>query len=53
MVSSADIGTSRIEKIIADLIDTKEATNLVGMAAPQIGESVRIFVMRALETALP
>ncbi len=32
------------QRIITDLIDTMRATGLVGIAAPQIGKSVRIFV---------
>ena len=34
----------KIKKIIKDLTDTMRHSNLVGIAAPQIGQSLRIFV---------
>ncbi len=41
-----------VQKIINDLIDTMRETNLVGMAAPQIGVSARIFVTEMRKTML-
>ncbi|MEI7474189.1 MAG: peptide deformylase [bacterium] len=37
--------TSRIQKLIKDLIDTMYAKDGVGLAAPQVGENYRIFVI--------
>jgi len=39
-----------VTQVITDLVDTMRAVELVGMAAPQIGESVRIFVIEVRET---
>lgn len=38
------------KKIIKDLIDSMRHANLVGMAAPQIGQSIRIFVTEIRNT---
>ena len=38
-------GSQRLEQLIADLFDTKSACSGAGLAAPQIGESWRIFVV--------
>jgi peptide deformylase len=46
----ADFSSVETERIVADLIDTMRAEDLVGMAAPQIGENVRIFVTEVRET---
>ncbi len=40
------------KKIIADLIDSMRHHELVGMAAPQLGKSVRIFVTEIRKTRL-
>jgi len=37
--------SSKIQKLIDDLMDTMYAQNGVGLAAPQVGESYRIFVI--------
>lgn len=44
------INDQHIQQIITDLISTMRENNLVGIAAPQIGESVRIFVSEIRET---
>ncbi len=49
-VEIEDVETSYMQAIITDLIETMRADNLIGMAAPQIGESVRIFVTEIRET---
>lgn len=36
--------TKEIDKLIEDMIDTMEANNGAGIAAPQVGRSLRIFV---------
>lgn len=49
------IRSEKTQAIIADLIDTFKASSLVGMAAPQIGHSVRIFIseVRATKNRTP
>ncbi|MBN1295676.1 peptide deformylase [bacterium] len=39
------IGSTLVKTLIADMIETMRATRGAGLAAPQIGESVRIFVV--------
>ncbi len=41
-----------VQKVIADLIDSMRYHELVGMAAPQIGKNLRIFVSEIRETKL-
>lgn len=41
---------SKVEKVVTNLIDSMRAENLIGMAAPQIGESLRIFVTEIRKT---
>ena len=43
---------SQIQQIIIDLVDTMRSADLVGMAAPQIGESLQIFVIEIRKTEL-
>jgi peptide deformylase len=38
------------QRVVADLIDTMRETGLVGIAAPQIGKGVRIFVTEVRKT---
>lgn len=42
--------TSSIKEIIQDLIDTMRANELIGIAAPQIGENYKIFITEPRET---
>ena len=44
--------SAKVRKIITDLNDTMRDTNLVGMAAPQIGIGSRIFVTEIRKTIL-
>lgn len=37
--------SKKIQDLVKDLLDTMYATNGVGLAAPQIGENVRVFVI--------
>lgn len=37
--------SQKVKNLIADLLDTMYAQNGVGLAAPQIGENVRVFVI--------
>ncbi len=41
-----------VQKVVADLIDSMRYHELVGMAAPQIGKNLRIFVSEIRETKL-
>ena len=41
---------SSVKQVIQDLIDTMRANELIGMAAPQIGENWKIFVTEPRET---
>lgn len=45
-----DFKSSIVGKTITDLVATMRATNLVGMAAPQIGTGLRIFVSEIRKT---
>lgn len=45
-----DVQSKKTQRIIQDLVDTMRDQNLVGMAAPQIGEQVRIFVSEVRKT---
>ena len=46
------VTSPEIKKIIKDLIDSMRDSNLVGMAAPQIGHNLRIFVTEIRNTTL-
>lgn len=43
--------SAKLLQVIQDLADTMHQNNLVGMAAPQIGENYKIFVTEARSTA--
>ncbi len=49
---AADISADypNLEKLIADMFDTMYHANGVGLAAPQIGKSIRLFVVDTLQT---
>lgn len=47
-----DASSKKIQRIIRDLIDTMRHENLVAMAAPQIGERDKIFVVEIRKTAI-
>ncbi len=47
-----NLKSKKVQQIIADLADSMKHYNLVGMAAPQIGKSFRIFVSEIRETKL-
>ena len=49
-VAVRNFSTKETKKIVTDLIDSMRHHELVGMAAPQIGKSVRIFVTEILPT---
>lgn len=41
-VSRAELGTPALESLIDDLVDTMHHANGAGIAAPQVGESIRV-----------
>ncbi len=41
--------TDEIKTLAADMLETMEATNGIGLAAPQIGVSLRLFVLAIVE----
>lgn len=45
-----DVSSPETQQIITDLAESMREANLVGMAAPQIGEGVRIFVTEIRST---
>lgn len=47
----ADPALPEVRRIVRDLIDSMREKDLVGMAAPQIGEGVRVFVTEIRSTA--
>lgn len=38
--------TKEIQQLIIDMIETMDANNGIGLAAPQVGRSIRLFVLR-------
>ncbi len=44
--------SSKVKQVVKDLIDTMKARNLIGIAAPQIGENYKIFVTQPRKTKL-
>ncbi len=47
-----DIQSEEVQQVVEDLIDTMRAENLVGMAAPQIGRDMSIFITELRETKI-
>jgi peptide deformylase len=48
-LSPEEIGSPEIQGLIDDLIETKRATHGAGIAAPQVGESVRVAIVEVEE----
>ena len=48
--STKNVKSASVKKLVNDLVDSMRASNLVGIAAPQIGKSVRIFVTEIRKT---
>jgi peptide deformylase len=44
-----DVQKPSIQKLIGDMLDTMEINNGVGLAAPQVGKSLRLCVIRVEE----
>lgn len=41
--------TPEIQQLISDMLETMHATNGIGLAAPQVGQSLRIFVLLVVD----
>jgi peptide deformylase len=44
-VAASDIGTPRLQALIADMIETMKLENGVGIAAPQVGVNERVIIV--------
>lgn len=42
---------ARVKKLIKDMTDTMRSTSLIGIAAPQVGESLQVFLSEIKPTA--
>jgi len=49
-IAVRDVSDPKVKQVVTDLIDTMHENNLIGMAAPQIGENYQIFVTEPRET---
>lgn len=49
-VEITDVSDPKVQQVITDLVESMRATELIGMAAPQIGENFQIFVTEPRET---
>ncbi|MCL5090641.1 MAG: peptide deformylase [Patescibacteria group bacterium] len=45
-----DVNDSKVKQVIVDLVETMKANELVGMAAPQIGENYQIIITEPRQT---
>lgn len=43
--------TSDIKKLVEEMVETMEATDGIGLAAPQVHHSIRLFIMRSVNEA--
>lgn len=49
MVAPDEIGTEKISALVADMLQVMREENGVGIAAPQVGESVRVLIAETPE----
>lgn len=49
---ASDINSKKVKAIVKNLVDTMRKANLIGMASPQIGESLRIYITELRKTKL-
>ena len=47
-----DFNDPKLKQVIDDLVDTMRANELIGLAAPQIGENFKVFVTEPRETPI-
>lgn len=50
-VPTAELGSAQLRDLIADMVDTLHDAGGIGLAAPQIGESVRVAIVEIGESA--
>ncbi len=43
-MTAEELGSPEIQGLIDDMVETKRAANGAGLAAPQVGESLRIAI---------
>lgn len=48
--SVTNVRDSKVKRVVQDLIDTMVKNDLIGMAAPQIGENYKIFITHPRKT---
>jgi peptide deformylase len=48
-VDPKEIGSVRMQKLVADMLETMYAANGIGIAAPQVGESIRLFIAESAQ----
>lgn len=48
-IDRKELGSERFRRLVADMIETMYAAKGVGIAAPQVGESVRLFVAESAD----
>ncbi len=44
-IEPTEFGTPELQRLASDMIDTMTKANGVGIAAPQVGESLRLFII--------
>ncbi len=48
-IDKNELGTPELRQLVSDMIETMKAANGVGIAAPQVGESVRLFIAESAD----
>ncbi len=48
-IDPKELGSERFRQLVVDMIETMKAANGVGIAAPQVGESVRLFIAESAD----
>jgi peptide deformylase len=51
--SEISVVTAEIRQLVFDMFETMDAYRGIGLAAPQVGQSIRLFVARLIEEDLP
>ena len=52
-LAPARLGSAEIQRLIDDMVDTMRAAEGVGLAAPQVGAGVQLFIYEALDEERP
>lgn len=48
-IDPKELGTEDFRQLVIDMIETMKAANGVGIAAPQVGESIRLFIAESAD----